>query len=137
MSPRKTRRASRRSHRKAHRKAHRKTHRLCGAGYQTSQQFFDPDVYPPHTDMPAVSTAPTDYAVRPVLNSTFKVGGARRRASRRYRGGFSPSVMGSFLQNAQKAIVPLALYSAYHLMPKKGRNIFSLKRRHASRKNRK
>jgi hypothetical protein len=109
-----------------------------GGGVVTSQQFFDPDVYPPYTDMPAVSTAPTDTAIRPVLNSTFKVGGRRRQCGLRggmrsgrqcgLRGGFSPSVMGPFLKNAQNAIVPLALYSAYHLMPKKGRNIFSLRR---------
>lgn len=129
--------------RKAHRKTHSKTHRKMakrGAGYQTSQQFFDPDVYPPHTNQAAVSTAPTDFAVRPVLNSTFKVGGSRRSRGLRSsatRGGFSPSVMGPFLQNAQQAIVPLALYSAYHFMPKKGRNIGSPKRRNTVRKNRK
>jgi hypothetical protein len=104
-----------------------RTRRFRGAGYVTSQQMFDPDVLPPHTNAAAVSTAPTDLAVRPVLNSTFKVGG-RGRASRRYRGGFSPSIMGPFLRNAQQAIVPLALYSAYHLMPKKGRNIFSIRK---------
>jgi hypothetical protein len=88
----------------------------------TSQQFFNPDVLQRHTDAAAVSTSPTDSAIRPVLNSTFKVGG------RRLKGGFSPSIMGSFLQNAQQAVVPLALYSAYRFMPKKGRNIFSLRR---------
>ncbi len=106
----------------------RRNHR--GAGYVTSQQFFNPDVLPPHSDAAAVSTAPTFDAVRPVLNSTFKVG------------GFSPSVMGPFLKNAQNAIVPLALYSAYHLMPKKSRNISARKaspksRRSRSRRNRK
>ncbi len=101
-----------------------RTRRFRGAGYQTSQQMFNPEVLQRHTDEAAVSTAPTDLAIRPVLNSTFKVGGKRRRL----RGGFSPSIMGPFLKNAQDALVPLALYSAYHLMPKKGRNIFSLRR---------
>jgi hypothetical protein len=106
-----------------------------GGGYLTSQQFFDPDVLQRHTDADAVSTAPTDLAIRPVLNSTFKVGGYRRRSTRgkRVRGGFSPTIMGSFLKNAQDAIVPLALYSAYHLMPKKGRNIYSLGKRSTKR----
>ncbi len=113
--------------------------RSRGGGYLTSQQFFDPDVLQRHTDADAVSTAPTDLAIRPVLNSTFKVGGYRRRSARSrrngcgLRGGFSPTVMGSFLKNAQDAIVPLALYSAYHLMPKKGRNIYSLGKRSTKR----
>ncbi len=105
-----------------------RTRRSHRGGYLTSQQFFDPDVLQRHTDAPAVSTAPTDLAIRPVLNSTFKVGGrSRSTRGKRVRGGFSPTIMGSFLKNAQDAIVPLALYSAYHLMPKKGRNIYSLR----------
>lgn len=105
--------------------------RARGAGYQTSQQYFNPDILPP-VGPDAASIQPTDTMIRPVMNSTFKVGGGRgrrsrmsRRSSRKTRrvGGFSPSVMGSFLQNAQTAIVPLALYSAYHLMPKKSRNV--------------
>jgi hypothetical protein len=116
------------------RRSRSRSHR---GGYLTSQQFFDPDVLQRHTDAPAVSTAPTDLAIRPVLNSTFKVGGnlRSRRSTRgkRVRGGFSPTIMGSFLKNAQDAIVPLALYSAYHLMPKKGRNIYSLGKRSSKR----
>ncbi len=113
----------------------RPTRRTRGAGYQTSQQYFNPDILSP-VGPDAASIQPTDTVIRPVLNSTFKVGGrfsgrrgrksrGRRSNSRKTRrvGGFSPSVMGSFLQNAQTAIVPLALYSAYHLMPKKGRNL--------------
>jgi hypothetical protein len=115
-----------------------RTRRSHRGGYLTSQQFFDPDVLQRHTDaasQSAVSTAPTDLAIHPVLNSTFKVGGRGRRStrSRRVRGGFSPTIMGSFLKNAQDAIVPLALYSAYHLMPKKGRNIYSLGKRSSKR----
>ena len=90
-------------------------HRTRGAGYMSTQQMFD-TTYQQPTGESVVSTKPTDTAIRPVLNSTFKVGGRRRS-----RGGFSPSIMGSFLKNAQTAIVPLALYSAYHFMPKKGR----------------
>jgi hypothetical protein len=93
-------------------------HRTRGAGYQTSQQFFNPDVLQPVGDN-MISSQPTGGSIRPVMNSTFKVGGRRRGRV----GGFSPSIMGSFVQNAQQAIVPLALYSAYHFMPKKSRNI--------------
>lgn len=93
-----------------------------GGGYQTSQQMFDPDVLPPATMFAAPSSAPTDAAVRPVLlatyNSPLMSGGnsLSRSGSRKHRGakgGFSPSVMGGFMANAQAAIVPLALYALY------------------------
>jgi hypothetical protein len=42
--------------------------------------------------------------------------------------------MGSFLQNAQQAVVPLALYSAYRFMPKKSRNIFSLNKKRGGKR---
>jgi serine/threonine protein kinase len=89
-----------------------------GGGYQTSQQMFDPEVLPPTTVLAAPSTAPTSSEIRPVLLSTFQSAGGRKT---RRRGGFSPSVMGGFVANAQSAIVPLALYAVYHTMvPKKG-----------------
>jgi hypothetical protein len=99
------------------------TRKHRGAGYQTSQQFFNPSVLPPQdTSGTVVSTAPTETAIRPVLNSTFHIGAGKRR-TRRSRGGFSPSIMGSFIANAQAAIVPATMYLAYHTMvPKKGRN---------------
>jgi hypothetical protein len=111
-----------------------------GGGVQTSQQFFDPAVYPPSAGfMGTPSSAPTANAVRPVLLSTFPTGqsgGTRRRFRSRSRskmsGGFSPSVMGGFVSNAQAVAVPLVLYLAYHTMvPKKGKGS---KTRRASRK---
>lgn len=98
---------------------------MRGGGYQTSQQFFDPAVYPPSAGLlsAAPSTAPTANAVRPVLLSTFPAGqtGGTRRRGARMSGGFSPSVMGGFVANAQAVAVPLVLYLAYHTMvPKKG-----------------
>jgi hypothetical protein len=114
------RRASRQNRRNSRRRASR---RQNAGGYQTSQQFFNPDVLPPSTIFPAPSTAPTAYEIRPVLPATFKAsGGARgsRRVSHRTRGGFSPSIMGPFVANAQAAIVPLALYGLYHkFVPKR------------------
>ncbi len=114
---------NRRSHKKMNtrRRASRRrnTRRQNAGGYQTSQQFFNPDVLPPSTIFPAPSTAPTAYEIRPVLSSTFKASGGSRRA-RRTRGGFSPSIMGPFVANAQAAIVPLALYGLYHkFVPKR------------------
>jgi hypothetical protein len=98
--------------------------RKHGGGYQTSQQFLNPDVYPPSAGLltSAPSTAPTASEVRPVLLSTFPTGqSGGRRGTRRMKGGFSPSIMGGFVANAQAVAVPLVLYLAYHTMvPKKG-----------------
>ena len=90
-----------------------------GGGYLTDQQFFNPDVLPPSSLMPPLSTAPIGNDIRPVLLATappseLMRGGARTRKGRKSRGGFSPSIMGSFLQNAQAAIVPAALYLVYN-----------------------
>lgn len=110
--------------------------RQHGGGYMTSAQFFNTNALPPTTGFftPVVTTASTDSNIRPVLHSTFSQSGGNTR--RRYRGGFVPSVMGGFLQNAQAAIVPAAMYMVYHtLVPKtdegalKTRRMFSRKRK--------
>jgi len=98
-----------------------------GGGVGTSQQWFDPDVLPPSTLFAGTSTAPTSTEIRPVLQSTFSSGGARkarkgssRKGTRKHRGGFSPNIMGAFVANAQAAIVPLSLYLVYQaFVPKK------------------
>jgi len=95
-----------------------------GGGYQTSQQYFNPDILPPVASAlsPVVTTAPTALEIRPVLladnePSSLLSGGSRRM---RKHGGFAPSIMGSFVANAQSAVVPLALYAVYHMfVPKK------------------
>ena len=53
------------------------------------------------------------------MYSTFKLNGGRR-TRRAQRGGFSPSVMGGFIPNAQAALVPAALYMVYHTFVPKG-----------------
>lgn len=119
-----------------------RTRKHRGGGYVTSQQYFDPDVFPPATLLPAPSTAANPENIRPILYATvppsalMKGGRSRRlRKSRRAHGGFVPSVMGGFLANAEKAIVPLALYMVYHtFVPKKGTRRSSPSRR--SRRNR-
>jgi predicted GNAT family acetyltransferase len=71
--------------------------------------------------MDFVSSLPTATDIRPVMYSTFKVGGARTRKQRKdQHGGFSPSIMGGFIPNAQAAIVPAALYLVYHTFVPKG-----------------
>ena len=98
-----------------------------GSGFLTSQQYFNPDVLPPSSMMPPLTSLPTSTDIRPVMLSTAPMsalmagGGAlayrKRHArcrTRRSRGGFSPSVMGSFIANAQAAIVPAALYLVYN-----------------------
>ena len=133
--------AKSRRHRQNNCRTHRKAKR--GGGYVSSQQYFDPDVYPPSSILPAPSTAANPENIRPILYATvppsalMKGGRSRksRRFSRRAHGGFVPSVMGGFLANAEKAIVPLALYMVYHtFVPKKGTRRSSP--RSSSRRNR-
>ena len=105
----------------------RKNKSRRGGGYLTDQQYFDPDVLPPSSLMPPLSSAPIGDDIRPVMISTapsseLMAGGARRRRTRRSRGGFAPSVMGSFIANAQAAIVPAALYFVYNQVAKPGSN---------------
>ncbi len=99
-----------------------KTRRFRGAGYLTDAQYFGGQLPPTASAFaPALTVMPTSTEVRPVMFSTFQnqSGGKTRRGERK-RGGFSPSLMGSFVANAQAAIVPLALYTVYHTMvPKK------------------
>ena len=129
------------------RKSTRKSaNRKHGGGVVTSQQFFDPQVLPPTTIFPAPSSGPTYAEIRPVLASTFQpaqAGGKTRRlrrSSKKYKGGFAPSIMGGFVANAQAAIVPLALYAVYHTMVPKAneikKNVFGGKTR-KQRKDRK
>lgn len=101
--------------------------------------MFNPDVLPPATSLAGTSTAPTADMIRPVLLSTFsspllQAGGTRKRI----RGGFSPSIMGPFLANAQAAIVPLAGYLVYQTMiPKTGSSVKTGGKKHKkSRRNR-
>ena len=85
------------------------------------QQWFNPGVQDPVGTMSPFTTAASPDATRPVLMSTFvspllQQGGSTRRMRGGMRGGFSPSVMGSFAANAQSAIVPLVLYGVYKLV---------------------
>jgi len=112
--------------RRNNRSRSRKNKSRRGGGYLTDQQYFDPDVLPPSSLMPPLSSAPRGDDIRPIMISTapsseLMAGGARRR-TRRSRGGFAPSVMGSFIANAQAAIVPAALYFVYNQVAKPGSN---------------
>ena len=114
----------------------RKNKSRRGGGYLTDQQYFNPDVLPPSSLMPPLTSLPTSTDIRPVMLSTAPMsalmagGGAlayrkrhARRRTRRSRGGFSPSVMGSFIANAQAAIVPAALYLVYNQVAKPGTSV--------------
>ena len=49
------------------------------------------------------------------------------------RGGFYPSIMGSFITNVESAIVPMALYTLYHMfVPKKGQSNHSQTKKNRS-----
>ena len=121
----------------------RKNKSRRGGGYLTDQQYFDPDVLPPSSLMPPLTSLPTSTDIRPVMlatapTSALMAGGARTRRGRKSRGGFSPSIMGSFIANAQAAIVPAALYLVYNQVAKpKGSNSVSAKLKKAFRGGRK
>ena len=119
-----------------------------GGGYLTDQQYFNPDVLPPSSMMPPLTSLPTSTDIRPVMLATapmsaLMAGGARTirskgtRRGRRSRGGFSPSVMGSFIANAQAAIVPAALYLVYNqFVPKSNSPSAKLEKAFGGRKTR-
>jgi len=127
--------------RRNNRKLSRKNKARRGGGYLTDQQYFNPDVLPPSSLMPPLTSLPTSTDIRPVMLSTapmsaLMAGGARRR-TRRSRGGFSPSVMGSFIANAQAAIVPAALYLIYNqFVPKSDSPVVKLEKAFGGRKTR-
>lgn len=128
--------------RRNNRNRSRKNKARRGGGYLTDQQYFDPDVLPPSSLMPPLSSAPVGDDIRPIMISTaptseLMAGGARTRRGRKSRGGFSPSVMGSFIANAQAAIVPAALYLVYNQVAKPGTNSVSAKLKKAFRGGRK
>lgn len=86
-------------------------------------QYYKPDAHGPSA--PAgrnLLEAIAPIGVRP------KIGGKRRthktRKTRRHhktRGGFIPSIMDGFVVAASKYIVPIALFSGYKLMTRKGK----------------
>ena len=127
--------------RRNNRSRSRKNKARRGGGYLTDQQYFDPDVLPPSSLMPPLTSLPTSTDIRPVMiatapSSELMAGGARRR-TRRSRGGFSPSVMGSFISNAQAAIVPAALYLVYNqFVPKTNSPVAKLEKAFGGRKTR-
>jgi hypothetical protein len=53
--------------------------------------------------------------VRPIIGPVVKGGGCGCGIR---RGGFYPSVMGSFTQSASKYIVPMTLYAGYKMLKK-------------------
>lgn len=101
-------------------KGGRRTLRKRGGGYGMPGQWYTPDAKDPVGITSPLTTAASPDATRPVLVSTFVSpllsGAGRREKTRKQRGGFSPSVMGSFAANAQAAIVPLVLYGVYKLV---------------------
>lgn len=109
----------------------RTSRRTSGGGYGTPAYYFNPDQQQPSSNAPAISSEPVPGWVRPPLAATevvspdaltqSQMGGWRqtRRLVNKMRGGFSPALMGSFVANAQTAIVPLALYGLYYMFGQK------------------
>ena len=108
-----------RNKRRTQRKSRRHMRRYAGGGLPSGAGFPLSYTTPSYTgpSAPAGNNIQISQPglARPVLNPT---GGARKHKQvtrRRTRGGFYPSVMGSFLQNAA-SIVPATVYSGYKLL---------------------
>jgi len=99
-----------------------------GSGYGTPQEYFDLSYRQPSSTNAAQSLASSPGMIRPPLVATTLInpalaaqkGGAKRRHTRKMRGGFAPELMGAFAANAQTVAVPLALYGLYTMVGKKG-----------------
>jgi len=57
------------------------------------------------------------YSLNPILNFYQSIVGMKQ-----IHGGFYPSIMGPFVANAEAAIVPAALYTAYHMFVPKNKS---------------
>jgi hypothetical protein len=110
-----------RTKRRTQRKSRRHTRRYAGGGLPSGAGFPLSYTTPSYREPSASAGSNLQISepglARPVLNP---IGGGRRnrltqRKNRNVKvGGFYPSVMGSFLQNAA-GIVPATLYSGYKL----------------------
>lgn len=87
---------------------HRRSRRRRGGGYLSTERYFGVDS-PLAAAGVAPSTQATDSYIRPPLLA--QKGGKRK--STRVRGGFYPSIMGSFVANAESVMPMLASVSAY------------------------
>ena len=102
----------------------RKTYRrVRGAGYLSPAEYFNESALQPASTGPTISSEPVPGWVRPPLSATpwiAPAGGSRKRGnskrSTRKVGGFAPAIMGSFVANAQTAVVPLVLYGLYTML---------------------
>ena len=110
-----------RNKRRTQRKSRRYMRRYAGGGLPSGAGFPLSYTTPSYTgpSAPAGNNIQISQPglARPVLNPT---GGGRRRSTLHKNrnvkvGGFYPSVMGSFLQNAA-GIVPATVYSGYKLL---------------------
>jgi len=96
--------------------------RVRGAGYLSPAEYFNESALQPASTGPTISSEPVPGWVRPPLTATTWVapaGGSRKRSTKRSSrkvGGFAPAIMGSFVANAQTAVVPLVLYGLYSML---------------------
>jgi hypothetical protein len=96
-----------------------KTKRRGGAATVFPAKYFDATAYTPDASRGVDLLGASGMTIRP------KIGGRRKtrkvRKSKKTKGGFVPTVMESFVAAASKYIVPIALFSGYKLMTRKGK----------------
>lgn len=102
------------------RKSYRnKTKRRGGAATAFPLKYFNT-----HAAEPEASSGRDLLQAIPPIGVRPRIGGRRkthRIVRKRARGGFVPTVMDGFVVAASKYIVPLALFSGYKLMTRKGK----------------
>ena len=89
---------------------HRRSRRQGGGGYLSTERYFGVD-----PSLAAAGVAPSTQANNSYIRPPLLAQKGGKRKSRRVRGGFYPSIMGSFVANAESVMPMLAGASAYKL----------------------
>lgn len=106
-----------------------KTKRRGGAATAYPAKYFDADAYTPDASKGVDLLGASGMTIRPKIGGRRKTRKVRRaRKSKKTKGGFVPTVMEGFVAAASKYIVPIALFSGYKLMTRKGKRGSSRRR---------
>ena len=117
---------------KKHNKSKRRsTHRRGGAATSLPGNYFgiEKAAGPPSVGAGKDLLGAGSNIIRPAIG----ISGGKRRKTIRKRGGFLPSVMGSFTTAVSKYIVPIALFAGYKLMSRKHSSFKKHKKTHKRR----
>ena len=99
-----------------------KTKRRGGAATVFPSKYFDAGAFTPDASRGVDLLGASGMTIRPKIGGRRKTRKVRTaRKSKKTKGGFVPSVMEGFVSASSKYIVPIALFSGYKLMTRKGK----------------